>query len=497
MLVMLGSSHVQPCHALTSFAAMVASHTPKHCDTFPPHLESSLEDLNQILGEFSESGADGADAEIEQKICSVLTSSDATTSLLYRETAEHAGLFARRSTLHVLKGAASGRPRLQQALSSFFVSVANLGDQLPMTAALVLGGALLAFRQGSERALPADIVSALQLVQYWLAGEALEAVVVALMQRSHVFLPQVADATSGWLCGLQDYLAVACTKVLPVPSGRDFAQWLDSSYLSRLAEAQRFSMCSEPHAFENFESKPWCWDFLGRMSLRNASALAAAFCKAAFNSIDDAVMLGKSISKLAEQSPPASRALVCAILCEAESFFKQSSCGIFSRVPEGVARLSALLHPSLGAGLPVQQLLAVQIWQTRRGSELACPVVFALVDTLHAAGATCWWEAYSHWLEVWADPSYFQSSDIVAERSLALRLARAVRRHIPDQDPIPGQSSKCFLQGIHLRLSAQTRERRLYGMAVAELLAECRGFATDEGRTQLRFDGFDRRAGSL
>ncbi|CAE7034841.1 telo2 [Symbiodinium sp. CCMP2592] len=456
-------------------------------------VSSSFQELNKLLDEFAESDGDVDSAYTEGRICAVLSSSEATSALLCSDTAEQVGLFARRSTQHVLKGAASGRLKLQRALSRFFVSAADLGDEFPMTAVLTLGGLLLALRQGFEHALAADVLVALQFVQSWLAGGALEVVVTALIRRNHMFSPEVAQAASGWLCGLQDQLAAACARIFHEPTGKDFVEWLESSYLSRLVETLLMAMRSEP-CFHHLEMNPSCWDILGRMSLRgNASALARAFCKAALTSMDFAVMLGKSISRLADQHPQASRALVCAILRAAGTFFQTSGCRLVVCGDEGMARFSALIHPSLGTGRPIQQLLAVQLWQKRCGSELSSAAVFFIVDTIHAAGVDCWWPAYAHWLEAWADPSHFQSSDLAAERNLALRLARAARVHIADQDPIPGHSSKYLLQGIHLRLSAQTRERRLLGMALAELLAERWCSGVDEQQKQLRFDGFDRR----
>ena len=449
--------------------------------------QPSLERLSDMIGGVAE----GAEAELADKICCVLNKADASGKLLGSDTAENAGLFAQRSTTLVLKGASSQCSHLQHALSRFFLAVAEAGDKLPMTAILVLGGALLALRQGSAQALPADIMLGLHFVQTWMAGEALEAVVEALVKRSHIFPSEVAQAASAWLCGLQDYLAVACAKVLHVSTARDFTDWLESSYVRRLAEAHRTAMCLD--ISDHLESNTYCWELLGRISLRgNATPLACAFCDAAFRSLDVATKLGKSVSKLSEQNPSASRMLVCAILVQAGYVFFKSDVRLLAQRDDAVACFSALLHPSLGAGRPIQQLLAIQLWQTRRGSELTSPTVFALVDAMHAAGLSCWLPAYSHWLQTWADPSHFQASDLAAERNLALRLARAALVHIPEQDPKPGETSRLLLRGVHLRLSAQTKERRLFGMSVAELLAE-RWSGGADGQPQLRFDHFDRR----
>ena len=487
ILIPVGSSNSKTNNAWARIIAMVSPEQSQKAGI--DAQATSLESLSQMLATLSDLEAGD---DLEEIFCGHLNTSSA--DLLRHESAEQAGLFARRSTMHVLKGATARSLRLRDALSAFFVSAADLREQLLMTASLVLGGALLALQQLPEHALPANIVFALHFVQCWLSGQALEAVVSGLVRRSDMFSQEIAVATIGWLCGLQDRLAAACAKAFAVPAAKDFVAWLDSSYFRRLAEAQQLAICQDPDAVESLAKNPWCWELLARISLRgNSAELAFVFCRAALDSVDLAAVLGRSISKLADQNPSAGRALVCAILRAAGSFFHRSAANLVMQKPDCVARFAALLHPSLETSRPIQQLLAVQLWQTRHGIELSSPMLFVLVDVMSTAGPECWLFAYSHWLQTWAEPSFFQSSDLAAERNLGLRLARAVRIRLPNQDQRPEQLSSLLLRGIHLRLSAQTHERRLCAMAVAELLAEHWGFGDDSSRPQLRFDNFDRR----
>jgi len=107
---------------------------------------------------------------------------------------------------------------------------------------------------------------------------------------------------------------------------------------------------------------------------------------------------------------------------------------------------------------------------------------------------------FTSWLNCWADPVFLGRTDLAAQRSLALRLARALSQAPAEASAgeHSGQAIHLLLQGVQARLGVQVQESRLYGMAVAEVMGRTWPHSNGEkGGAALAFVGFDMRARGL
>eukprot|EP00438_Fugacium_kawagutii_P024257 Skav223118 [mRNA] locus=scaffold419:812607:814055:- [translate_table: standard] len=437
----------------------------------------SLEHLHQAL----------ADAPGWQQVATIIAdfpkSQDSWDKLLRTGKAEDAGSIAQNAVVASLHGAIA-EPEAEGALEAFFTTVSNISRDNPSTAALVLGGTLSGMRSSDPSAASCSShIIPVQMLQIWFRGSTLEAVINALI--GGVFKNEIAAACAGWLCSLPDRVAQAIGVASSTSAAVvKFLEWLDTMYWRRLVAALISCICDAEH-HEESALTPAALDLLARVAVRgNAAILAAYLCAKTITCSKFAVM-GRTIAKLSEEHASAGRSLVCAIL-EASGAVLQSSSDLSAHC--GGRNLLSVLRPALGHGLPIQQLLAVHIWQVPLGSQLPAAVVFALVDELMTG--ECCSDVCGHWFRSWADPTH---RDVPAEQNLALRIARALRwpKLVSDRDHL-----HLLLQGVHHRLSSQAKETRLYGMAVAETMASCwRSDENEKNEEQLQFDNFDRFLG--
>eukprot|EP00435_Cladocopium_sp_Y103_P061880 s412_g23.t1 len=438
----------------------------------------SLEQLHQVL----------ADAQGWQHFADILAdlrnSQDAWNELLCAGRAEDAGSIAQKAIL-----ASHGtifQPEAEKTLADFFRTVVNISHDNPLMAALVLGGTLSALRSDkSETSHTRSHVISIHMLQIWFAGSALEAVVNALIRGD--FKDEVAQACSGWLCSLPDRVTQAFGGSSSA-TVMEFSDWLQKTYSRRLVAAMLSSVCGMQMNKEG-DFAPTTIDLLARLTLRgNATVLAAHLCAKALMCNCSVVVVGHIIAKLSEEHASAGRTLVCAILEATGAVLQNTSSELVAYC--GAENLLKILQPALGRGLPIQQLLAVHIWQVPLGSQLSAAVVFALVDELMAG--ECSSDVSAHWFRTWADPSH---RDVPAEQNLALRVARTLRWQSP------AEHLHLLLQGVHNRLSAQAKETRLYGMAVAETMASSwiseTSDKSEEREEKLQFENFDRDDASV
>jgi len=433
----------------------------------------SLEQLHQVL----------ADAQGWQHFADILAdlrnSQNTWNELLRSGRAEDAGSIAQNAIL-----ASHGmvfQPEAEETLADFFRTVVKMSHDNPLMAALVLGGTLSALRSDkSEKSNTRPQVIPIHMLQVWFAGAALEAVVNALIRGD--FKDEVAQACSGWLCSLPDRVNQAfggsCSATVIA-----FSDWLQKTYSQRLVAAMLSSVC-DLEMNKDTDFTPTTIDLLARVALRgNAAVLAAHLCAKALTCNWSVGVVGHIIAKLSEEHPSAGRSLVCAILEATGAVLQSTSSELFAY--SGAGNLLKILRPALGCG-SIQQLLAVHIWHVPLGSQLSAPVVFALVDELMSESSDV-----SQWFRTWANPSHREAAE--AEQNLALRVARTLRWKTPSPEHL-----HLLLQGVHNRLSAQAKETRLYGMAVAETMASSWRSESDkseENEEKLQFDNFDRFLG--
>lgn len=426
----------------------------------------SLEQLHQVL----------ADAQGCQHFASILAdlqTPDIWEELLRTGTAEDAGSIAQHAIIVSLNGEIS--PESEQALAGFFETVVKISHDHPLTAALVLGGTLSALR--SNQSAKKSLSIATRMLQIWFKDTAFEAVINALIKG--IFKDEVAEACGGWLCSVPDRMAQAFgTFNSTCGTVAHFLDWMRSSYSQRLVTALVASLCENPD-WRDDDLAPTSLDLLARVVLRGHRAiLAAHLCSKALSG--KATVVGQIILKLSEEHVSAGRSLACAILEASTAVLQTTSTGLVSYGESG--NLLAVLRPALGRGLPIQQLLAVHIWQIPLGSQLSPAVVFALVDELMES--ECSSDVCTYWFKAWADPRH---RDLPAEQNLALRVVRTLR-----WQSLVSPNLHLLLQGVQHRLSAQAKTSRLYGMAVAETLASSWMDGKSEGEEKLQFDDFDR-----
>ena len=428
---------------------------------------SNLEQIHQAL----------ADAQGCQHFASILADfqkfPDIWEELLRTGRAEDAGSIAQHAIIVSLNGEIS--PEAEQALTSFFETVVKISHDHPLIAALVLGGTLSALR--SNQSAKKSLSIATRMLQIWFTDTAFEAVVHALIKG--IFKDEVAEACGGWLCSVPDRVAQAFgTFNSTCGTVAHFLDWMRSSYSQRLVTALVASLCENPD-WRDDDLAPASLDLLARVVLRGHGAiLAAHLCSKALSG--KANTLGQIILKLSEEHVSAGRSLVCAMLEASTAVLQTTSTGLVSYGESG--NLLAVLRPALGRGLPIQQLLAVHIWQIPLGSQLSPAVVFTLVDELMAG--ECSSDVCTYWFKAWADPRH---RDLPAEQNLALRVARTLR-----WQSLASPNLHLLLQGVQHRLSAQATTSRLYGMAVAETLASSWMDGKSESGEKLQFDDFDR-----
>ncbi len=421
----------------------------------------NLEQIHQAL----------ADAQGCQHFASILA--DFQTPDIWEELllsgscSEAAGSIAQHAIIVSLNGEISPA---EQALTGFFETVVKISHDHPLTAALVLGGTLSALR--SNQSAKKSLSIATRMLQIWFTDTAFEAVVHALIKG--IFKDEVAEACGGWLCSVPDRVAQAFgTFNSTCGTVAHFLDWMRSSYSQRLVTALVASLCRDD------DLAPTSLDLLARVVLRGHGAiLAAHLCSKALSG--KANTLGQIILKLSEEHVSAGRSLVCAMLEASTAVLQTTSTGLVSYGESG--NLLAVLRPALGRGLPIQQLLAVHIWQIPLGSQLSPAVVFTLVDELMAG--ECSSDVCTYWFKAWADPRH---RDLPAEQNLALRVARTLR-----WQSLASPNLHLLLQGVQHRLSAQAKTSRLYGMAVAETLANSWMDGKSESGEKLQFDDFDR-----
>lgn len=424
----------------------------------------SLEQLYQVL----------ADAQGCQHFASILAdlqTPDIWEELLPTGRAEDAGSIAQHAIIVSLSGEIS--PESEKALAGFFETVVKISHDHPLTAALVLGGTLSALR--SNQSAKKSLSIATRMLQIWFTDTAFEAVIHALIKG--IFKDEVAEACGGWLCSVPDRMAQAFgTFNSTCGTVAHFLDWMRSSYSQRLVTALVASLCENP---DWDDLAPTSLDLLARVVLRGHRAiLAAHLCSKALSG--KATVVGQIILKLSEEHVSAGRSLACAILEASTAVLQTTSTGLVSYDESG--NLLAVLRPALKRGLPIQQLLAVHIWQIPLGSQLSPAVVFALVDELMES--ECSSDVCTYWFNAWADPRH---RDLPAEQNLALRVARTLR-----WQSLVSPNLHLLLQGVQHRLSAQAKTSRLYGMAVAETLASSWMDGKSEGEEKLQFDDFDR-----
>ncbi|CAJ1451688.1 unnamed protein product [Effrenium voratum] len=444
---------------------------------------STLEGIHYALN-----GAQGWSKSVEIFI-DVIRQHNAWDDLLHTGQPMQAGWIAQHAIAGLLTDATgmdSTKHQADKTISMYFETSAKICGNNPTMALAVLGGGLTAFQSVESRA---GIARAVDVLKEWFVGNALEQVVRALIEGN--VSNEFAHASIGWLCGIADRFA-ACKKHT-ISSVQHFANWLDSQYLDRLVAAFVAQICRPLQKVDgtiNFSHTTL--DLMARMVLRgNASVLAAKICDEGLASNTVAATVGQLIERLSYDHVSASRSLMCTVLEAATMFLWSDSSQLFAYTHNGVTLLQSLLQPSLGAGLPIQQHLAVHIWRIRLGSQLPAPVVFALVDILMAGN--CSQQICSQWLQIWSQPP---SHDTWADRNLALRIARALQCTSCNEN-FGSQSLHLLLEGIHLRLSMQAKENRLHGMAIAEFLAGRWESNTVKGEEQLRFDNFDRDDASV
>ncbi|CAE8676392.1 unnamed protein product, partial [Polarella glacialis] len=396
-------------------------------------------------------------------------------------------------------------------------------------------------------------VAVVAAARAWLATDALEVVARALAQKelSGGLRPELAAAAVRWLCSLPEQLSLVCSRASKQHGSEELAEWLDTGYTERLATAlfdawsprentdHSNSSNNESHSNSNNQSNNSnsnntnssntsdnnsniidtnsnnnttsnnnnnnnnisnnsssnsnALELIARLVLRGgAVCMASRLCAAALRSAAGAAAAADVVGRLAEEHSSACCNLVCAVL-QASSALLQVRRGGSSDAADGPQLLAAssqalqllplLLRPSLGPGQPLQHLLADRLWRLRLGGELPPAVLFAVVDLLRAGVA--WPKVRLQWLQRWADEGLLEVADVAADRCLALRLARSL-----GSGDLEGDGTHLLLQGVHLRLSAQSTESRSFGMALAEAMA--RRWPRQEA--QLCFDSFEREA---